>query len=289
MTEISLRGQNKTAVFLGGTQGMGAACARLLAKLGCSDIVLVGRSEIKGEEQVKKILEINNEVKVVFVKADMGTLKGMRTAAEDIISVVEKIDYLVMTQGGTPSMTHLENEDGNDPGFSVQGISRFVLPYLLIKSSALNPGATILSICNVGQTLPTLTVDDLNLKQNNRGVLGFFMDESKRDSCVIDGVFLEGQIRYPEYRWVHQFPGLVRNETFDVDKFPFPINWVFWMALPFSPNPDGFAPNPINLLLDKDKYTDHFYNRKNKVIQPGDWAKNGDNRKALWEKLVGMV
>jgi short-subunit dehydrogenase len=67
---ISLRGQNKTAVIVGGTTGIGPGVAVQLAKVGCSRIVLVGRKEDKAR-LVEGSIKAVADVEVVYVKGDL--------------------------------------------------------------------------------------------------------------------------------------------------------------------------------------------------------------------------
>jgi hypothetical protein len=63
----------------------------------------------------------------------------------------------------------------------------------MVTNDCLIPGATILVVANTGQTLDDLKVDDLSLtakKAAGRGKTMLFMDQSKRDSCVLDS-FIE--------------------------------------------------------------------------------------------------
>jgi NAD(P)-dependent dehydrogenase (short-subunit alcohol dehydrogenase family) len=74
LESISLRGENKTAVIIGATTGIGAAVARLYAKLGCSRVIVFGRNEARGEEvceSMRGIAPEKSELKVEFVKGDV--------------------------------------------------------------------------------------------------------------------------------------------------------------------------------------------------------------------------
>jgi short-subunit dehydrogenase len=67
---ISLRGQNKTAVIIGGTTGIGPGVAVQLAKVGCSRIILVGRREDKAR-LVEGSIKVVANADVVYVKGDL--------------------------------------------------------------------------------------------------------------------------------------------------------------------------------------------------------------------------
>ena len=66
---------NKTAVIIGGTNGIGAAIARLMAKLGCRRVIIVGRSEEKGKKVCDAMRSLTptggDQIEVEFVKGDL--------------------------------------------------------------------------------------------------------------------------------------------------------------------------------------------------------------------------
>ena len=68
---------NKIAVVTGGTQGLGAAIARLFAERGAKGLVTCGRSKDKGEAVAAKI-QAETGVKTVFVQADQGKVEDCR-------------------------------------------------------------------------------------------------------------------------------------------------------------------------------------------------------------------
>jgi NAD(P)-dependent dehydrogenase (short-subunit alcohol dehydrogenase family) len=74
LKNVSLVGQNKRAVVVGGTLGIGAAVARLLAKLGCSRIIIMGRNETRGKavlEVLKKLAPEGGRIEVELVIGDV--------------------------------------------------------------------------------------------------------------------------------------------------------------------------------------------------------------------------
>ncbi|KAJ7476357.1 hypothetical protein B0H11DRAFT_2281706 [Mycena galericulata] len=226
---VSIAGQNKTAVVVGGTLGMGAAIARLLAKIGCRRIIILGRSATRGAEMLELLKNLasskDNEIQVEFVQGDLTEVKGMRESAAALQEAAgpATIDYLVMCQSGRPTgRLDKLTADGLCPILAVQSISRFVIAYLLTTGGALSPNAIVLSVAHQGQSLDNLSIDDLSLKDRvaTRSKTALFMDQSKRDSTVLDSFHEELNIRYPQYRYFHMFPGLVSSENFDYNGFP---------------------------------------------------------------------
>ncbi|KAJ7628849.1 hypothetical protein FB45DRAFT_1080216 [Roridomyces roridus] len=256
---VKLTGQNKIAVIVGGTSGIGAAVARLLAKLGCRRVVISGRSEARAERVLKLLKDLapeDSEIEVVFVKSDVLESKGMRAAAEGIREAVGDagIDYLVMTQNGPPTGLIEETADGCERGFAIQAVSRFALAYLLTTGGALAPNAIVMSVCNQGQDLPDLSVDDLSLKQRlgKMSRTGFFMAQSKRDSVVLDSI----------------------TEEFDYNAFPGFLKYIFLLAMKLI----GILAAPdAEKKLGTGRYFDYKLNPK----KIGSWASEKKNREEL--------
>lgn len=67
-----------------------------------------------------------------------------------------------------------------------------------------------MSIAAQGETLDDLFVDDLSLTRRLATGISqttMFLDQSKRDSCVLDAFHEELNIRYPKYQYFHLSPG----------------------------------------------------------------------------------
>ncbi|KAJ7716971.1 hypothetical protein DFH07DRAFT_973756 [Mycena maculata] len=234
LENVTLTGQRKTAVIVGGTLGIGAGVARLLAKIGCSRVIIFGRNEIRGAEvlELLKRLAPSSKIDAAFVQGDLSDSKNMRAAATALQDIAgeDGIDYLVMCQNGVHTGTINNNADecAKSLSFAVQAISRFALAYFLTTGGGLAPNTIVMSICNQGQTLDDLSVDDLSLKNRvaTLSKTSLFMTQSKRDSTVLDAVhevhfhslckraadddfFEELNIRYPQYRYFSLYPGVV--------------------------------------------------------------------------------
>src|SRR6218665_2654492 len=68
--------ENKIVVVTGGTQGLGAATATLLAQRGAKGLVICGRSEEKGKAQAARLAALGTET--VFVKADLSNVDNCK-------------------------------------------------------------------------------------------------------------------------------------------------------------------------------------------------------------------
>jgi NAD(P)-dependent dehydrogenase (short-subunit alcohol dehydrogenase family) len=98
--------ENKIAVITGGTQGLGAATAELFAARGAEGIIICGRSEAKGKEQVSKLEKLGS--RAVFVKADLSVVEDCRKVFTDADRAFGRVDVLVNVAGATDRGTILE-------------------------------------------------------------------------------------------------------------------------------------------------------------------------------------
>ncbi|KAF7341196.1 NAD(P)-binding protein [Mycena venus] len=166
-----------------------------------------------------------------------------------------------MSQNGAPAGLNVKlNADGrvksHDTAFAIQCISRFALPYLLTTQGGFAPNAIVMSICNQGQSLDDLTVDDLSLKARlaaGPSAPTLFMQQSKRDSTVLDSCFEELNTRFPQYRYFSLWPGLVKTEKFDPNFAPGYIKWFMWLGIRLiGTTPDEYANYPVYILAAPD-------------------------------------
>lgn len=90
----------KVAVITGGTQGLGAAVARLFAKAGAAGLAIVGRGLEKGRAVAKEIAD-GTGVPVHMVAADLGKLDEVRNVMAEAERVFGRVDILVNAAGLT--------------------------------------------------------------------------------------------------------------------------------------------------------------------------------------------
>ena len=88
----------KVAVVTGGTQGVGAAIARLFAKAGAAGIVTVGRDAAKGQKVADEIAA-EAGVPVEVVGADLGVIEDVRRIVAQADARFGRVDILVNAAG----------------------------------------------------------------------------------------------------------------------------------------------------------------------------------------------
>ncbi|MDQ0475421.1 SDR family oxidoreductase [Labrys wisconsinensis] len=99
--------QGKIAVVTGGTQGLGAAIARLFAERGAAGLVICGRSRDKGQAKAREIEDATG-AKIVFVAADLGVVEDCRAVIAAADTAFGRVDALVNAAGLTDRGTILD-------------------------------------------------------------------------------------------------------------------------------------------------------------------------------------
>lgn len=90
----------KIAVITGGTQGLGAAIARLFAQAGAAGIVIVGRGREKGQK-VAEAIKAEHGTEVRMVSADLGEIDDVRRIMVEADQAFGRVDILVNAAGLT--------------------------------------------------------------------------------------------------------------------------------------------------------------------------------------------
>ncbi|SFY44630.1 NAD(P)-dependent dehydrogenase, short-chain alcohol dehydrogenase family [Paracoccus pantotrophus] len=90
----------KIAVVTGGTQGLGAAIARLFAEAGAAGIVIVGRGVEKGQAVATEITAATG-VPVEMVAADLGRIEDVQAVIPAADKRFGRVDILVNAAGLT--------------------------------------------------------------------------------------------------------------------------------------------------------------------------------------------
>ncbi len=162
--------ENKVALVTGGTTGIGKAIAQELAKSGFN-IAINYRTETEEMQELKKEIEANN-VKCLFVKADISKFEETEKMAKEIIENFEKIDVLVNNAGVTKDGLIMRmKEDAFKQVIDINlvgtfNVTRNIVPYMVKQRSGriINIASVVGIVGNAGQS---------NYSASKAGIIGF--------------------------------------------------------------------------------------------------------------------
>ncbi|MBP6647574.1 MAG: SDR family oxidoreductase [Burkholderiaceae bacterium] len=98
--------QGKVAVVTGGTQGLGAAIALLLAERGARAVVICGRNRDKGQAQAERIRQTGAQA--LYVPADLALVDDCRNVVQQADRQFGRVDILVNAAAITDRGTLLD-------------------------------------------------------------------------------------------------------------------------------------------------------------------------------------
>lgn len=142
----------RTIVITGASDGIGAAAARRLHRIG-DNIVVVGRSETKAAA-------VAAELNADYFVADFADLSQVRALADKIRSQYPRIDVLANNAGGMFTNVH-RTADGHEITFQVNYLAPFLLTTQLMET-LVDSRATVLNTTSSSQKLlPRVTIGGL--------------------------------------------------------------------------------------------------------------------------------
>jgi NAD(P)-dependent dehydrogenase (short-subunit alcohol dehydrogenase family) len=149
----------------GGTNGMGKGVAKVLAESNnqIHEIIILCRSEERGEATIKEFIESTKNKKISMVLCDLAKLSDVQKAIKEIHSQHDSLDGLFINAGLGYAAERVETEDGMDSHFQVNYLSQFMLTLnvldLLEKSE--NGGRVIFNVTEGGE----IFWDDMQMKK----------------------------------------------------------------------------------------------------------------------------
>ncbi|OCK84609.1 NAD(P)-binding protein, partial [Lepidopterella palustris CBS 459.81] len=229
-TSLPQSTSNLTAVFVGGTNGIGLGALRALTKHTDSPtIYIVGRSQSSLEKLISELKTLNKTGTFIPVHAaDLTLVKDASQAANQIAKDAKKIDLLIMSPGYI-SAGREESSEELDKVTAIRFYSRMrflVTLAPLLRASSSPRVITVLASGQEGQLWP----DDFRLKDH------YSLINAGGASSSMTTLFLEEFAKKPgneKMSFVHIYPGMVGGTGLKITGLgPWLQRLVDWVVVP---------------------------------------------------------
>ncbi|TFK71980.1 NAD(P)-binding protein [Pluteus cervinus] len=217
-----------TAVFVGGTSGIGLAMAESFAQQtnGSSRIIIVGRNRIAAEGLFARIPSPSTDApKHEFIECDATLMKNVHVASAHILKTVPKINFLVLTPGVMTMNPRDETEEGIDRKLALHYYARWAFIHGLLpalrKAGEAGEDAKVLSVLGAGRG-SDIELDNLGLKADFKVIKA-----AMQTATYTDLMMEEFSQRNPGISFLHSSPGLVRTNLIRSSDY-----WMLQMTYP---------------------------------------------------------
>jgi NAD(P)-dependent dehydrogenase (short-subunit alcohol dehydrogenase family) len=156
--------QGKVIVITGGTSGIGQVAAEQLAGMGAR-IVLLARSQSRGEATLARLRELAPDVKHSVYYGDLSRLTGLQRVAEEIAGAEPRIDVLINNAGAMFGQRHV-TEDGLELTFATNHLSYFVLTHGLLGPLQAAGAARVVNTSSHAHYRGTIDFDNLQYEHD---------------------------------------------------------------------------------------------------------------------------
>ncbi|TPX30469.1 hypothetical protein SmJEL517_g05979 [Synchytrium microbalum] len=241
----------KSAVIIGGTQGIGLGVALSLARLGAS-VTIVGRNAELGQQAVTRLTALspsNAKAKFAFAKVDATSMKELKEfAAQYAEANKDGLDYFVHTAGvmAFPGGKVVETAEGVEYNFALMYLSRFAATNLLLPLLKLKEGSRVLYTFLPAFKGQKMDYDDIESKKSGR------LSMSSCLPLTVDLLTEALAQRAPQVSFIHMQPGWVITDLLNNSKIKgvtsYIINGLTWLLLPPGKTIEEFGDTAIVVL-----------------------------------------
>ena len=158
----------KTCLITGGSDGIGYAAARELARMGAR-VVIVGRNAVKTDAAVERIIAETGNPAVERLLADLSSQREVRRVASEALELLPRLDVL-LNNAGAIFLSNRRSVDGIEMTFALNHIGYFLLTGLLLERLRESAPARIINVSSSSHGSPgRFRLEDLPKPGRNRG------------------------------------------------------------------------------------------------------------------------
>jgi NAD(P)-dependent dehydrogenase (short-subunit alcohol dehydrogenase family) len=277
--------KDKVVMVTGANSGIGKAASLALAKKGAT-LVMVARSEERGEAARSEIIRKSHNNSIDLLLADLSSLEAVRILASEFQKKYSRLHVLINNAGLFNQRCRV-TPDGYENTFATNYLAPFLLTNLqldLLKASA---PSRIINVSSVGHYNGHINFDDLNLENDYGGWKAY--GQSKL-ALVLFTHELAKKLQGTGVTVNAVHPGTVATNIWTRPLGPVG----FIMALPklFMTSPEQGAETIVYLASSPEaKGLNGEYMEKLKVKKSSDESYNEEIAQRLWDvsaKLTGL-
>ena len=162
------RMHGKICLITGGSDGIGYAASRELARLGAR-VVIVGRNAAKTEAAVRQIIADTDNHAVEYLLADLSSQREVRRVAAEAMDLLPHLDVL-LNNAGAIFLSDGRSVDDIEMTFALNHLSYFLLTNLLLEHLRKAPRARIVNVSSCAHESPgRFRLEDLPEPSGNGG------------------------------------------------------------------------------------------------------------------------
>lgn len=270
--------QGKVVVITGGTSGIGQVAAERLAGMGAR-IVLVARSQNRGEATLAKLREIAPGAKHSIHYGDLARLTELQRVAKEIAAAEPRIDVLINNAGAVFSQRQI-TEGGLELTFATDHLSYFVLTHGLRERLIASAPSRVVNTSSHAHYRGTIDFDNLQYEHDYKS----FQAYCRAKLCNV--LFTRGLARRLAGTGVTTnslHPGFVKTRI-GHDGTGFGASAFRLMMKIFAITPEKGAETIVYLASSDDvAKTNGLYFYKCKPVEPSKLAQDSAVAERLWE------
>ncbi|OAX40473.1 NAD(P)-binding protein [Rhizopogon vinicolor AM-OR11-026] len=289
-THFTSSKSHPVALFVGGTSGIGEAAARAMARYtkGDSHIIICGRNREAADNIISSFPE-HPQSQYEFVACDASLMRNVKTVTSDLLSRLQKLNYIVLSPGILTMRGRTETEEGIDQKLALHYYARWkfihdLLP-LLRKAKDAGEDAKVLTVLGAGRG-GEIDLEDLGLKKNYTLAKAAGAAETYNDLMIE-----EFSSREPDLTFTHITPGVVLTPLLTPKQWYLkPFSFMLSTALrPFVFSADECAEYLLQSLL-YDKSGAFMRGTKAQLLYaPASISGRDEARQKLWDHTLRSV
>ncbi|KAK3395241.1 hypothetical protein B0H63DRAFT_462894 [Podospora didyma] len=222
----------RTAVFVGGTAGIGQLTIRALVATDASvRIFIIGRKSAEERMNVfiQELRTTNPKAEIIWIEAEVSLLAETKRVCAVIKGKEAHVDLLFLTTGYAPFGGRKETTEGVEIAQSLEHYTRvlFILHLLPLLEKAEAP--RVVSVLSGGMEMANIDLDDIDLKRPGN----FNVMKAQTQYMALHTMVLEKLAdQNPNVAFIHSWPGWVNTGNVKRGRDPNSfLSWLIWFTL----------------------------------------------------------